>query len=311
MSTCVIAVDIGGTKIATGFIDPTYPTEVLGRESRPTRAQEGGNVVLAEVLAAVAETIAAATTKGYQAVAIGIGAPGVVNPNTGTIVSAGPTMPHWAGVAVAEAVAQETGLPVAMHNDVRIMGLGEAVYGAGRKYQEVLFISIGTGIGGAIISDGVLRPSPHNSRGEVAYIYAPTPAGGCDTIENIGAGPSLARTYQQQSRDADANIDLREIMKRYHTGDVLARQVISQGMACVGQGLAGFINALDVEAVVIGGGVGTIGPEITNPLTQALRQNLLPALAEIPVNPAELGTNAPLVGAAYFAMKNLKEDHGS
>lgn len=305
MHTCVVAVDIGGTKIATAFIDPADPTRVHARATRPTKAVEGGRTVVAEVLAAIEETIDAATVAGYEPRAVGIGAPGVVDPATGVIVAAGNTMPGWAGTALGKAVAEATNLPVAVHNDVRVMGLGEAIFGAGQGFSEVLFVSIGTGIGGAIISGGSLEDSPHFSRGEIAYLYGPTPDGGCDTIENIGAGPSLTRAYLAQSGELVSKVDLREIMRRYHSGDELARKVITGGMTGVGRGLAAFVNAFDVEAVVLGGGVGTIGPEITEPFTEALRGGLLAAIADLAVLPAALGTDAPLVGAAYLGSSKV------
>lgn len=300
MSTCVVAVDIGGTKIATAYIDPADPTRVHARATRGTCAAQGSSAVLAEVQAAIAQTIDAATAAGVHPAAVGIGAPGVVDPTTGVVVAAGPTMPGWAGTELAAAVREATGLPVAVQNDVRVMGLGEAVFGAGKGFADVLFVSIGTGIGGAIIRGGSLEDSPHYSRGEIAYLYGPTPDGGCDIIENIGSGPALTRAYLAHSGELVSKVDLREIMRRYRSGDDLARQVITGGMTGVGRGLAGFINAYDVEAVVLGGGVGTIGNEISEPLTTALHQALLPALAGLPVVPAALGTDAPLVGAAYL-----------
>lgn len=305
MKTCAIAVDIGGTKIATGYIDLAQPMRVHARATRPTCAQQGSATVLTEVIAAISQITDVAVAAGFSPVAVGIGAPGVVDPEQGIIVSAGHTMPGWAGTNVAAAVAQATGLPVAMHNDVRVMGLGEAIHGAGKGYGDVLFVSIGTGIGGAIITHGALETSPHFSRGEIAYLYAPTPTGGCDIIENIGSGPALTRAYREQSGGECEDIDLREIMRRYRQGDTLAHTVIEQGMTCVGQGLAGLINAVDVEAVIVGGGVGTIGQAILTPLTRALHDELLPAMKNLPIVPAKLGTDAPLVGAGYLATTTL------
>ncbi|MDO4686516.1 MAG: ROK family protein [Corynebacterium sp.] len=305
MKTCAIAVDIGGTKIATGYIDLAQPMRVHARATRPTCAQQGSATVLTEVIAAISQIIDVAVAAGFSPVAVGIGAPGVVDPEQGIIVSAGHTMPGWAGTNVAAAVAQATGLPVAMHNDVRVMGLGEAIHGAGKGYGDVLFVSIGTGIGGAIITHGALETSPHFSRGEIAYLYAPTPTGGCDIIENIGSGPALTRAYREQCDRECEDIDLREIMRRYRQGDTLAHTVIEQGMTCVGQGLAGLINAVDVEAVIVGGGVGTIGQAILTPLTRALHDELLPAMKNLPIVPAKLGTDAPLVGAGYLATTTL------
>ena len=166
-------------------------------------------------------------------------------------------------------------------------------------------MSIGTGIGGALVTGGQLPQSPHDIRGEIAYLLAPVPAGnGCDTIENIGSGPSLTRSYNTAVSGTPAK-DLREVMRRYHDGEDLARRVITDSLRCVGEGLAAFINAIDVSAVVIGGGVGTLGEPILEPLRQGLRNGLLAPLCNIPIVQAALGTNAPLVGAAHMAHTDI------
>jgi len=304
--TCAIAIDIGGTKIATGFVDPTAPTTVHGRATRPTRAADGPRVVVREIIDAAISIIANANADGYVPTCVGVGAPGVVDTRTGCISYAGPTMPGWAGTDIASTLRAALDLPVSVHNDVRVMGLGEAVHGAAAgNTGDVLFVSIGTGIGGALVTGGQLPQSPHDIRGEIAYLLAPVPAGnGCDIIENIGSGPSLTRSYNTAVSGTPAK-DLREVMRRYHEGEDLARRVITDSLRCVGEGLAAFINAIDVSAVVIGGGVGTLGEPILEPLRQGLRNGLLAPLCNIPIVQAALGTNAPLVGAAHMAHTDI------
>lgn len=284
-----IAVDIGGTKIATGIVLDSDPTQVLFRAERPTRAQEGGEVVVGEVIAAIQQLQEVASEHDLVPVRIGIGAPGVVG--EGKILYAGPTMPGWAGTELSSVIEAATSLPVALHNDVRVMGLGEAVYGVGED-KEVLFVSIGTGIGGALIRNGKLVDSPHFSRGEIAYILGPTPAGGCDIIENIGAGPAMSKAYGAPS--------LHPVMDDYRNGLPQAVELFDQSQQCVGRGIAGFVNAFDVDAIVLGGGVGTL-PETLRPFEAGLREGLIGSLKDVACTQATLGTNAPLVGAAYLA----------
>lgn len=291
-----IAVDIGGTKIATGIVQDAEPTIVHNRQVRPTRAHDGGEVVVAETIAAITEQQEFAQVQGWEITRIGIGAPGVVG--DGVILHSGVTMPKWQGTNVRKRIEAACGIPTAVHNDVRVMGLGEAVYGIGAD-KEVLFVSIGTGIGGALIRAGHLVDSPHFSRGEIAYLLGPTPQGGCDCIENVGSGPAMARAY-----GADR---LEEVMADFRAGVPAATATITDAMRCVGSALGGFVNAYDVDAVVIGGGVGTL-PEILEPFAAGLYSQLLDSHSSVTCTQATLGTNAPLVGAAHLARSVLSKE---
>ncbi|PRQ12609.1 N-acetylglucosamine kinase [Corynebacterium sp. 13CS0277] len=307
--SAVVAVDIGGTKIATGLVTDAEPATVHARAVRPTRAQEGAEAVMAEVVAAVMAALQAARDAGVEVTAVGVGAPGVVNPSEGVIAFAGPTMPGWGGTPVAARLQEATGLPVAIHNDVRVMGLGEATYGGGRGMQDVLFVSIGTGIGGAFISDGRVPDSPHHCRGEIAYAPCPAPDGSYSFLEEVGAGPKLSAAYCRAAGLAEDALALPAVMERYHAGEDLARTIITERMRCVGRGLAGLVAAVDVSAIVVGGGVGTLGAAIMDPLEEGLRAHLMPYHAELPLSVATLGTNAPLVGAAVLARQARTAPH--
>lgn len=285
-----VAVDIGGTKIAAGIITDDQPTTVLNRKNLPTPATAGA----AAVIDAVLRTIDLVRVgSDVEITRIGVGAPGVVH--SGTVVYSGPTMTGWQGTDVAGELRAATGLPVAVHNDVRVMGLGEAHFGKLAGAGDTLFVSIGTGIGGAFIgADGTLPDSPHGTRGELAYLLGPTPDGGCAPIEQVGAGPAIAAALGADS--------LHPVMERYRAGDSEARKTFDSRLTCVGKALGALVNAYDVAAVVLGGGVGTL-PEALAPFAAGVRGELLPAVAQVRITQATLGTNAPLVGAAHLARK--------
>lgn len=287
--THALGVDIGGTKIAVGIVDTTDPTTVINRHIVPTPDHD----VINQVRYAIAHIITPEVTS------IGIGAPGVIDETTGVVVSSGPTMQGWAGTRIAETITEEFSLPVAVHNDVRVMGLGESIYGAGRDYNNVLFVSLGTGVGGAIVRDGQLVASPHHTAGELRALIGRLPDGRADLLENFAAGPGLARRFGELYPE-HAGRDLRFIMKLYHAGDATAHEYITSTLEAAGETIAGFTSAIDVDAIVIGGGVGNIGTAIIEPFARGFAAHAIPPLGEIPIRQAQLGTDAPIVGAAYL-----------
>ncbi|MEV5829145.1 ROK family protein [Spirillospora sp. NPDC052242] len=209
---------------------------------------------------------------------LGVGAPGVVDPASGRVVSATDVLPGWSGTPVREALADLTGLPVAVANDVRAMGLGEARRGAGAGFHRVLHVSVGTGVGGALTTGGRLDHGAHGTAGELAHLLVPergpVPCG-CgrrDHLEAAVSGPAIAAT-----------------------GDP------GRAGTLLGRALAGVLAVLDPDAVVIGGGVAQLGAPFLDAVAAAFRAEALPPLRATPILPAALGTDAPLTGAALLA----------
>lgn len=292
-----IGVDIGGTKIAAGLIESGRPREVIAH----ARAATPPAGVLDRVADVITELLADAPV-----VAIGIGAPGVIDPVAGTVISAGPTMPGWAGTPIAATLGERFGLPVAVHNDVRIMGLGESVFGAGTRWGNVLFVSLGTGVGGALVRDGALVTSPHCTAGELRRLICRDPAlidaSGVAVIEEVASGPALTRAV---ARATGRDEDLRAAMTRHADGDGQVRAVIDAHLHAAGEAIGGLITAIDVDAIVLGGGVGMIGEEIRRPFAAGVRAGAIPPVDTIPVVHATLGTNAPLIGAAHYGATHV------
>lgn len=264
------ALDIGGTKIAAALVDGTGTVRTRARVATPGG---GGKAVLAA---------AAALLDGFgdlRVRALGVGAPGVIDAGSGRVVSATEVLPGWAGTRVRDVLAERTGLPVTVVNDVRAMACAEARAGAGAGHHRVLHVSVGTGIGGALTTDGRLEHGAHGTAGEMAHLLVPergpVPCG-CgrrDHLEAVASGPAIAAT-----------------------GDA------PQAGSVLGRALAGLLAVLDPDAVVIGGGVAQIGAPFLDAVTAAFRAEALPPLRATPIVPARLGTDAPLVGAALLAM---------
>ena len=303
-----LALDIGGTKIAYGLIPDDHPFEIEAEGRVPS--QPPGSTIAEQCELAVKEALARASEPPTR---VGIGAPGVVLAPQGEIVYNGATIAGWSGTNLTEIVHRHIKAPVACHNDVRIWAWGEHHLGAGQRLTgRVLYVSLGTGIGGAVIDHGELIDGPTGSAGEFSDLVAADCRGLADRVENIASGPSLARYYEVLSANPDAGripwtdpseaaIELREVLARYEAGDELARTVIDGNLFGLGAMLGPLASAFDVSGIVLGGGVSGIGSVITDPIKRGIRERALRPNKDIPVLTSALRGNAPLVAAAAYA----------
>lgn len=293
----ILGIDIGGTKIAAGILDgpgralrgaTRIPTPRLGAES---------------ILSAVEELIAGMRADHPDITAIGIGAPGLVEPVSGRVLAASEIVPGWQGAEVGGRLRRATGLPVEVDNDVRAMAGAEAAFGAGSELGRVLYLSVGTGVGGALGSSGRLVRGARGSAGEIAHlttpVHGPIPCGcgAFDHLESILAGPALEAAYAEETGQA---LPLREIAERVREdggGAELPATLIYEA----GRVLGGFASALDLDAIVLAGGVARTGALLIDPLRRGLAASSWPRGRELPIVPARLGDDAAVIGAALLA----------
>lgn len=303
MQTVRIGVDIGGTKIAAGVVD--RGRVVLRCDQVPT-PHTGGADVMVTVAALVRRLLTdASVVDALPAVTgIGVGAPGVIDAVLGVVRSATDVLPGWAGTDVAGPLRSATGLPVAVENDVRAAALGEARHGAGAGVDRLLVASIGTGIGGAWVFGGALQRGGHGTAGEIAHLLVPGPGPipcGCgrfDHLEARASGPAIAAAYHAAVGGGAIRVALPEVVRRWWSGDAVAGRVITEAAELVGKALAGLVGAVDVDAIVVTGGVAGIGEEFVAPLRSALHESAIGPLRDMPVLAGALGTDAPVIGAA-------------
>jgi glucokinase len=269
----VLGVDIGGTKIATGLVNER--AEVSSVRSVPTLANEGYDVSIRQVWGAIEESITGEVT------AIGICAPGPLNPKTGVVLNP-PNLPGWRNVPLEEMARAKFGLPVHLENDCNAAGLAEARFGAAKGCNSVFYAAIGTGIGSGIILGGRIYHGKNGfaaEGGHVSIDYRSQTICRCGTpgcIEALASGHVLERM---------GAYDLNE----------LALQL--------GAWLGSVVSLLDPDIIVIGGGVSQIG----EPLFDRLRaivptKTINPYAYELPIVAARFGSEAGIVGAAAMMM---------
>jgi len=305
----VLGIDIGGTKIAARIVsdsletlaervvptpDAAKPT-ALHAASDKDAARAAGRAAMFD---SVIQLCRALDYRGHGVTEIGIGTAGQVDPVRGVIVDANENIVGWKGAPLAESIARALGITVYVDNDVRTMALAESTLGAGRGYAHGLYITVGTGIGGAIVLDGRLWRGAHYSAGEIGYLFGGLADDGqARSIEQLYAGAAV------EHRTFDGTLTLREIADRAHAGDSAARAVIESAASALAVRLAPAIAFLDPEVVVIGGGVPQIGALWWTPFTETLQHFVLESVRRTPILKAALGAQAGVMGAALLALR--------
>ncbi|WP_027344085.1 ROK family protein [Hamadaea tsunoensis] len=293
----VIGVDIGGTKTAVAAVDGdgrAYAIRVA-----PTPAAEGAAAIL-DTAARLADEVRREAVGTIAAV--GVGAPGVVDARRGVVVSATDLLRGWAGTPVADLLSERLGLPVAVDNDVRAAGLGEARHGTASTGGLVLVVAVGTGIGGAVVREGVLLPGFSGVAGHLGHIPVPgvgddlCSCGRRDHLEAAAAGPAILRAARRAGLPVTTTAEVIALAE----SDPRAATVVTHAATVLGRALGGVANLLDPETVVVGGGVAEAGDVWWQPLRAAFHAELLPPAAPA-LTPAVLGTRAGVIGAAALA----------
>lgn len=264
--------DLGGTKIEAIVVDET--NAILGQARRMTPTSGGPSAVVAELGEAMREAAASAQVEMSTLAGVGVGAPGEVDAAAGTLARAG-NLPGWEGVyPVVDELSSALGVPVRIGNDVRVAVEAERVLGAGRTYRSFLGAWWGTGVGGAVVLDGALWLG-RGSAGELGHIVVKLggrrcPCGRRGCLEAYAGRAAMERTARK-AEDAGTKTKLFSIMKkrqrtRLTSGvwaaalleeDKLARNLVDEAVEALGAGIGSVQNLLDLDAVVVGGGLGT------------------------------------------------------
>lgn len=321
-----LAFDIGGTKIASGFV--TLPDENsahadCGRKPRveaqceiPTEASRGGDDIRERLTAFASRQLARARDEGAVIRGIGIAAAGVPDSRTGVIVSATDILPGWRGQRIYDAFAKVTDLPVHMVGDVGAHGLGEAGYGAGRGHGIVLSIGVGTGIGGAIVVDGTLFSGAHGVAGHAGHVPSGLGRGflcSCGTreghIEPVASGTGLKDLYNARcdAEEGEPVADGSQVAARAAAGEPLAAGVIEDSARALGECIGGMGNLIDPDVIVVSGSVVKAGPLWWNALRAGFEDSALQLVRSAPLVEGELGGAAPLIGAAVAVRRHVAQ----
>ena len=299
----VVAVDIGGTKIASALVTlaPGEKPRVEHYAKIPTEAKKGGRTVLVNAIKQARRVIDLA---GGDVCGIGVSSGGVIDPRTGDVTYANDMMPGWGGTHLGAELTAATGLPARVLNDVHAHALGEARWGAGRDAASCLVVAVGTGIGGAFVERGHIMLGAHNEAGHIGHVSCsdaagvPCQCGATGHMETIACGPAIIERYLELGgapKDDEGNdVDGAVIDKRAAAGDE----------AAIGEVLGSLVNMFDPTCIILSGSVAQCGPAWHDAMDAGWAEAVMPPCAHTPIVSGDLGDDAPLIGAAENIVKS-------
>ncbi|MFI0509309.1 ROK family protein [Streptomyces sp. WSLK1-5] len=301
----VAALDIGGTKIAGALVDGHG--RILLRAQRPTPAQEDGE----SVMRAVEETLSELTDSPLwgRAGALGIGSAGPVDASTGTVSPV--NVPGWRDYPLVRRVREASGgLPVELIGDGVAITAAEHWQGAARGHDNALCMVVSTGVGGGLVLNGRLHAGPTGNAGHIGHISVdldgdPCPCGARGCVERIASGPNIARRALENGwrPGPDGDTSAAAVADAARDGDPVAVASFARAAQALAAGIAATATLVEIDIAVIGGGVGKAGDVLFEPLRKALADYAtLSFVQRLTVVPAQMGTDAGLVGAAAAAL---------
>ncbi len=312
-----IGVDLGGTKIATGLTN--FQGQMLSRDIVPTQADAGVAVVVDQINAAIRRVMASADVTVEEVAGIGICCPGPLDPETGVVVFA-PNL-RWSDVPIVAYIVEEFGIPTYLENDANAAALAEKGFGAGTDVESLLYITVSTGVGGGIILDNDIHRGKDFMAGEVGHTIVMAEEGplcGCGQrgcLEAVSSGTAIAR----QAREAVAagrgmemleaagsihNISAKTVADAAANNDPAAQAILDRAFLYLGTFIIGMLNVLNVEKVVIGGGVSKLGDTMFASIREIVEQRMADVPAkQCPIVPAQTGDNVGILGAVGLVVK--------
>jgi glucokinase len=313
MTDYYIAVDLGGTNIRAARC--TKDGQILARTSRRTLAAEGETVVIERIIATIGEV----WPTDASVRAIGISAPGPLDPWRGIVIQA-PNLPGWSNVPLRDIVAKALHTPTRLGNDANLAALAEYHFGAGKGYDDMIYFTLSTGIGGGAISGGRLLLGAKGLAAEFGHISVDLNGPRCNCgsigcVEAIAAGPAIAKNAMARiaagEHSAISNLvegDLSRVSaetvgEAALAGDPLARSVVREAGRAIGQAVVNVLHTLNPGIVVCGGGLTKMGDLLMQPIREMVSERVMNPNYVVDIILAQLGDDVALLGALALAME--------
>ena len=303
-----IGVDIGGTNLRVGVVQNlqiVYEHRVQADFASICRSNSP-DVAWSKIVEVMHDAIAQALDRHEEVSAIGIGFPGFIDPQTGILASS-PNLPGLINVDLAKALSERIQRPVRIENDALVAAYGEYLLNKIPVSQGLIYMGLGTGVGGGLVQNGKAVPGEHGFAMEVGHIIV-QPRGrlcGCGNygcLEQYASATGVSKSYQEVTQQ---QLSAHEIAERAKQGDILAQEAYDIAAKAIAQALAHILKVVDVERVVIGGGVSQAWPLMQPAFDAQLNTDLIPVLrGKVHVAISSTQDQAGIVGAACLTTIN-------
>ena len=309
-------IDVGGTNIKFGLFYPDG--KIIFKEQRPTMADKGA-VPLMHLITNIAERLIMHASEDELEVSyLGVGTPGSIDFKTGQVLGQTPHIPGWEGMEIGENLRERLNMPVWVDNDVNSMSLAELRYGAAVGANSAVCVTVGTGVGGAVIIDGKLVRGHTHSAGELGHmtINFDGPLCKCGKKGCVEAYCStsaiIAKTKKKLEKDMTpvfqeliggdiTKLNIKNITLAAKQNDYAAKEALEEAAEYLAIGLGNIANLLNPQIVIIGGGIADGSPEFIRYVSSAIRKHAFPsAVKELKVTKAALGNDAGFIGAGLL-----------
>ena len=308
-----LGIDVGGTNVKIALVSDKGI--IVYSNSIPTRAEMGYEYTINSIKEAIKVLLKETNQNPKDIEGMGFGFPGQIDCQKG-IVRLAPNIPGWVDVPIAEIMENEFGIPTRVDNDVRTAALGELNYGAGIGCQNLVCITVGTGIGAGLVINGKLVRGASNAAGEIGHIKLNMEGGplcGCGDrgcLEAYASGPAIvamAENYIKGGKStkyrelANPEITPYIVSVAAQEGDPVAKQIFRIMGEYIGMGLTSVVNLLNPEKIIIGGGVADAGEILFAPIRETIQKRAMTIQKNaVEIVPAKLGNTAGVIGASLL-----------
>ena len=313
-----LGVDVGGTKVAAGLV--RGDGAILFQTRVPMAATGTAAEGLASVRDAIQTVLAAPPAAGQAIVGIGIGSPGPLDPNRGVIIHPR-NIPCWRDFPLTAEVERAFGLRTRLDNDGNAAGMGESLWGAGAGYRNVFYVTLGTGVGTAIVLDKKIHHGRTGNAGEGGHVSIDYRGPLCNCgkrgcIEAYCSGPAIARHARERLAEGNSSsrisglvagkledVRAETVAHAFRQGDPLAKQVLEETADMLAVWLGSIVDLLEPDVFILGGGVSEILAAFLGRIRQRVPQwSINPRSSEIPIVAARYGTESGIAGAAALIL---------
>jgi len=312
----VIGLDIGGTTIKIGLINRSG--DIIEKWEIPTNKEEKGTYIVDDIWHSVASHLDELKVNHNDIIGIGAGAPGFIDSESGKVHEA--VNVGWKNFELAAKLKEVSGLTVFLENDANIAALGENWKGAGERAKDLLVMTLGTGVGSGIIANGAILTGTNGTAAEIGHIIVdpdgyPCNCGRVGCLDTIASATGIVHQAMDQitahpKSDLSAyynkkgKIDSKDVFDLAAQGDNICKEIINRTGKILGAELARAAMLINPSKIIIGGGLSRAGDQLLHIIIKYFQAYALPRVSRVcEVKLAELGNDAGIIGAAYYALQ--------